>query len=147
MDGLGLMHLRMAAHFALNELHKSAVTNTKESSFAGTMTSNAAPFESACWVIVVAYPFLRISAAKDCGFVTAPRSGTLRFNDSIFAHSPWRAMRNHCSDAWSEVPASSARKRKNFNGEDAMAVEKLKKSALAIRQPTQRKKRPSVTWT
>ena len=55
---LRLMHLQLIAHFALNVLHKSAVTNIKESSFAGTMTSNAAPFESVCWVIVVAYPFL-----------------------------------------------------------------------------------------
>ena len=115
-EGLGHMHLRKAAHLALNVVHNSAVTNTEESSFAGTMTSNAAPFGSGCWMIVVAYPFLRISAAKDCGSVTAPRSGILRFSDSILAHSPWRAMRNHCSDAWSGVTASDARKRKNFSG-------------------------------
>ena len=110
------MHVRKAAHLALNVLHNSAVTNTKDSSFAGTMTSNAAPFGSGCWVIVVSYPFLRISAAKDCGSVTAPRSGSLRLSDSILAHSPWRAMRNHCSFAWSGVPASDASKRMNFSG-------------------------------
>lgn len=109
------MYLRKAAHLSLNVLHNWAVTNTKESPFAGTMTSNAAPFGSGCCVIVVAYPFLRISAAKDCGSVTAPRSGILRFRDSILAHSPWRAIRNHCSDAWSGVLASDARKRKNFS--------------------------------
>ena len=110
------MRLRKAAHLELNVLHNSAVTKTKDSSFAGTMTSNAAPFGSGCWVIVVANPFLRISAAKDCGSATAPRSGSLRLSNSIFAHSPWRAMRNHRSIAWSGVPASDASKTKNFSG-------------------------------
>ena len=30
-------------------------------------------------------------------------------------------MRNHCSDAWTGVPASNARKRKNLNGESGTA--------------------------
>ncbi|SBT07164.1 hypothetical protein PROAA_210042 [Candidatus Propionivibrio aalborgensis] len=47
-------------------------------------------------------------------------------------------MRNHCSDAWSGVHASSARKRKNFNGEGGMADEKLHESVLAVSAPPQK---------